>query len=101
MLPGQRPSAQSDRSPGCISLICGLSHTSGLSRRSIMHRHPEAARCLRRAVVRPLMQEGVLMYCRAAQWVDAQRTLGCAVLQCVPGKAQLGGDFITDRRLHR
>ena len=66
-----------------------------------MHRYPEATKALRRAVVRPLMRDGVLTYARAAAWVDAQRSLGCAALACVPGKAQLGGDFITDRKLHR
>jgi len=52
-------------------------------------------------VVRPLLQEGILMYARAAHWVDAQRSMGFGVVQCVPHKSQLGGDFITDRRLHR
>ncbi len=69
--------------------------------RSVMHRHPEAAKALRRAVVRPLMQEGILMYARAARWLDARRAAGAGLLQCVPGKQQLGGDFITDRRLRR
>lgn len=68
---------------------------------SIMHRHPEAARALRRSVVRPVMQEGILMYARAARWVDAQRAAGAAVTQCIPHKAQLGGDFVLDRRLHK
>lgn len=68
---------------------------------SIMHRHPEAARALRRSVVRPLMQDGILMYTRAVRWVDAQRSAGAAVAQCVPHKVQLGGDFVTDRRLHK
>ena len=68
---------------------------------SIMHRHPEASRALRRSVVRPVMQEGILMYALAARWVDAQRAAGAAVTQCIPHKAQLGGDFVLDRRLHK
>jgi rhodanese-related sulfurtransferase len=68
---------------------------------SIMHRHPEAARALRQAVVRPLVQEGIRMYARAARWVDAQHAAGMPVTQCVPHRAQLGGDFVGERRLHK
>ena len=39
------------------------------------------------------------MYARAARWVDAQRSGGAAVTQCVPQKEQLGGDYITSTRL--
>lgn len=49
--------------------------------RSILHRHsPAAAAALRRAVMRPLLAAGILMYARAAAWVDRQRASGGRVL---------------------